>query len=106
MLGQHRFPKLFVGSRDGETCPDHFGLVFAEMGWSLAVSPPPPRPSSLQEMGPGTASPLALSVCRFNRETGKLEMSYSRFKPKSLSPLGASVLKVMAQASVLAPVEG
>lgn len=31
---------------------------------------------------------------RFNPETGKLEMSYSRFKCRSLSPLGAYVLKV------------
>uniref|UniRef100_A0A8D0E9W4 UDP-N-acetylglucosamine--dolichyl-phosphate N-acetylglucosaminephosphotransferase n=1 Tax=Salvator merianae TaxID=96440 RepID=A0A8D0E9W4_SALMN len=31
---------------------------------------------------------------RFNPETGNLEMSYSRFKPKSLSPLGTYILKV------------
>ncbi|XP_066495382.1 UDP-N-acetylglucosamine--dolichyl-phosphate N-acetylglucosaminephosphotransferase [Tiliqua scincoides] len=31
---------------------------------------------------------------RFNPETGKLEMSYSRFKLKSLSALGAYILKV------------
>lgn len=60
----------------------------------------------LEEMDAGTASPLALSVCRFNHETGWLEMSYSRFKPQSLSPLGASILKVMAQASVTPPLEG
>ncbi|KAJ7305305.1 hypothetical protein JRQ81_011224 [Phrynocephalus forsythii] len=31
---------------------------------------------------------------RFNPDTGKLEMSYSRFKPKSLSPLGTSILQI------------
>lgn len=38
--------------------------------------------------------PCVCLAFRFNPETGKLEMSYSRFKSRSLSPLGAYVLKV------------
>ncbi|XP_077162755.1 UDP-N-acetylglucosamine--dolichyl-phosphate N-acetylglucosaminephosphotransferase [Paroedura picta] len=38
---------------------------------------------------------------RFNCETGKLEMSYSRFKAKSLSPLGASVLKLSERLHII-----
>lgn len=34
------------------------------------------------------------SHCRLNAKTGKLEMSYSKFKTKNLSFLGTFILKV------------
>lgn len=35
--------------------------------------------------------------CRLNTNTGKLEMSYSKFKTKSLSFLGTFILKVTGE---------
>ncbi|XP_072774331.1 UDP-N-acetylglucosamine--dolichyl-phosphate N-acetylglucosaminephosphotransferase isoform X1 [Taeniopygia guttata] len=42
-----------------------------------------------------TSPPLRSFLTRLNPSTGKLEMSYSKFKTKNLSVLGTSILKVV-----------